>query len=102
MLWIYLSKAVLGMSSQLGIYQYPPTVSRSLLSPTTLLSCIAWLTLLIAAIRWRRRYPLFAVSVLWYLAGHVIESTIVPLELYFEHRNYIPIIGPLFGLKLHP
>jgi tetratricopeptide (TPR) repeat protein len=36
--------------------------------------------------------------VLWYLAGHLIESTVVPLELYFEHRNYIPIIGPLFAL----
>jgi len=54
--------------------------------------------LLAASIVWRRRYPLFALAVLWYLAGHLIESTVVPLELYFEHRNYIPIIGPLFAL----
>jgi hypothetical protein len=28
----------------------------------------------------------------------VIESTVLPLELYFEHRNYLPIIGPVFAL----
>lgn len=105
-LWIYLSKAVVGIPSQLGIYQYPPPVSRSLWNMPTLLASSAWLALSIASIAWRRRYPLFAVSVLWYLAGHLIESTVVPLELYFEHRNYVPVIGPLFGLAsflvLHP
>jgi tetratricopeptide (TPR) repeat protein len=98
-LWIYLSKAVLGVPSQLGIYQYQPTISRSLFEPATFLACIAWLALLATSIAWRRRYPLFAVAVLWYLAGHLVESTVVSLELYFEHRNYMPIVGPLFGLS---
>jgi tetratricopeptide (TPR) repeat protein len=97
-LWIYLSKALLAIPDKIGIYQYPPTVSRSLLDPATLLASLAWITLLLASIAWRRRYPLFAIAVLWYLAGHLIESTVVGLELYFEHRNYMPIIGPLFGL----
>ena len=26
----------------------------------------------------------------FFLASHLIESTSIPLELYFEHRNYIP------------
>ncbi len=47
---------------------------------------------------WRRRYPLFALAVLWYLAAHLIESTVVPLELYFEHRNYLAVVGPLFAV----
>jgi hypothetical protein len=97
-LWLYLLKALFGIPGQLGNYQDAPTVSRSLFSSATFLACFAWLALLIASIVWRRRYPLFAVAVLWYLAGHLIESTVVPLELYFEHRNYIPIIGPLFAL----
>jgi len=105
-LWVYLLKALVGMPSQLGVYQDVPTVSRSLLSPATILASFAWLSLLVASIVWRRRYPLFAVAVLWYLAGHLIESTVVPLELYFEHRNYIPVVGPLFALAsflfLHP
>jgi len=105
-LWVYLLKAVVGLPSQLGIYQDVPTISRSLLSPATFLACFAWLSLLVASIIWRRRYPLFAVAVLWFLAGHLIESTVVSLDLYFEHRNYIPIMGPLFALCsflfLHP
>ena len=105
-LWVYLLKALVGIPSQHGIYQDVPTISRSLFSPATFLACVSWLSLLVASIVWRRRYPLFAVAVLWYLAGHLIESTVVSLELYFEHRNYIPIIGPLFALCsflfLHP
>jgi hypothetical protein len=105
-LWIYLSKALVGIPSQLGIYQYPPSVSHSLFNPATFLASFAWFALLIASLVWRRRYPLFAIAVLWYLAGHLIESTVVSVEVYFEHRNYMPVIGPLFGLSsylvLHP
>jgi hypothetical protein len=96
-LWVYLSKAVIGIPSQLGIYQELPTISRGLNNPVTFLACVAWVALLVTSILWRRRYPLFAVAILWYLAGHLIESTVVPLELYFEHRNYVPIVGPLFA-----
>lgn len=32
-------------------------------------------------------------GVVFYLCGHVIESTVLPLEIYFEHRNYIPLVG---------
>jgi predicted negative regulator of RcsB-dependent stress response len=28
----------------------------------------------------------------------MLESTLIPLELYFEHRNYLPIIGPVYAL----
>jgi hypothetical protein len=86
------------MPSTLGIFQDPAIVAKSLWQPITLLACVSWLSLAVAAIIWRRRYPLAALAVLWYLAGHLIESTVVPLELYFEHRNYLPIIGPLFAL----
>lgn len=97
-LWIYLFKAVLGLPGQLGIYQPAPDIVRSMLQPYALAASLAWLALLAAAIRWRRRYPLGALAVLWYLGGHLLESTVVPVELYFEHRNYLPIIGPVFAL----
>ena len=97
-LWIYLSKAVIGNPVRLGIYQYEPAVTRTLWDTWSILACLGWLSLSVTAIRWRRRLPLFSVAVLWYLAGHLVESTVVPLELYFEHRNYIPIVGPLFAL----
>lgn len=97
-LWTYVLKALAGFPEKLGIYQDPPTVSRSLFDPATFIAGISWLALLVASIAWRRRYPLVAFAVLWFLAGHLIESSVVPLELYFEHRNYVPIIGPVFAL----
>jgi len=97
-LWVYLQKALLGLPAHLGVYQTPPGVSRSLFEPLTFLASISWLALVAVSIVWRRRYPLFALAVLWYLAGHLIESSFVPLELYFEHRNYLPVIGPLFAV----
>ena len=97
-LWEYLFKAALGLPGWLGIYQDAPGVARNALQPMTLLAGLSWLLLLAAAIRWRRRYPIAALAVLWYLGGHLLESTVVPIELYFEHRNYLPIIGPVFAL----
>ncbi len=100
LLWVYLFKAILGRPDTLGIFQDPPTVARSLFQPATLLACISWLALAVGAIVWRRRYPLVALAVLWYLGGHLIESTHLALELYFEHRNYLPIIGPIMALGI--
>ena len=97
-LWLYLLKALFGLPDKLGIFQDAPTVSRSLFEPLTLLASLSWLLLAGAAVVWRRRYPIAALAVLWYLAGHLIESTVVMLELYFEHRNYLPIIGPIAAL----
>lgn len=36
---------------------------------------------------------LFAFGVFVFLVGHSLESTVFPLELYFEHRNYMPGVG---------
>lgn len=38
----------------------------------------------------RRRMPLIAAATLFFAAGHLLESTSLALELYFDHRNYIP------------
>lgn len=67
------------------------TAATSLLDPwrvgIPLASCVALIGL---AIVWRRRFPTVAIAVLFFFAGHALESTSVPLELYFEHRNYLP------------
>lgn len=97
-LWIYLHKAVVGLPARLGIYQGPPAVARSLLEPTALLATLAWIVVLVFALLGRRRTPLFAFAVLWFAAGHLLESTVIPLELYFEHRNYLPVVGPVYAL----
>ncbi len=63
----------------------------------TLASLIIWVGLVSMAIYLRKRIPLFSFAVLFFLTGHLLESTVFPLELYFEHRNYLPSLGVLGG-----
>jgi tetratricopeptide (TPR) repeat protein len=46
--------------------------------------------LLIGAILLRKRMPALSAALLFFFAGHAMESTTIPLELFFEHRNYLP------------
>lgn len=98
LLWVYLQKALVGVPSALGIYQGTPEVSPGLRDPVTLLAVTAWLLVMGVAVVYRRRWPLFGVAVAWFIAGHLLESTVLPLELYFEHRNYLPIVGPVYAV----
>jgi tetratricopeptide (TPR) repeat protein len=52
-----------------------------------------------AAVAKARRYPVVSFGVLWYLAGHSLESGILGLEIAFEHRNYIPSLGVFLCLS---
>jgi hypothetical protein len=97
LLWVYLQKALLSSAGALGVYQPSPEVSHSLFGARALLSSLAWLVLTGVSIIYRRRWPLLALAVLWFLGAHSLESTVLPLELYFEHRNYLPIVGPVYA-----
>lgn len=54
---------------------------------------LSWGLVILWAISNRKRHALGALAVLWFLGGHVIESTTLPLELFFLHRNYLPSLG---------
>ncbi len=76
-----------------GLFHDGFPISRGLLEPATTAIATGALFLLILAAWWyHRRFPLFALAVGFYLGGHLIESTVIPLELYYEHRNYLPTL----------
>jgi tetratricopeptide (TPR) repeat protein len=78
------------------LVDYDVALSRSLwVPPTTALSVSAIVALVGLAIWWWRRVPLASVAVLWFLGHLVIESTIIPLDLAYEHRLYLPSTIPL-------
>jgi len=54
--------------------------------------------LVIFAFVTRKKYPLIFFGVLWFFIGHILESSFIPLDLYFEHRNYLPMVGLLLVL----
>jgi len=85
--------------SQLGLFHEDILPSRGLLQPFSTLPSVAGIAVLLASAVWlRRRLPLLSFGILWFFAGHVMESTILPLELTFEHRNYLPGFGLILGI----
>jgi hypothetical protein len=74
-------------------YDFP--ISRGILDPPTTLISILMVAGLIGYSIWKaRKRPLLSFFVLWYFGNLVIESSVFPLELVFEHRLYLPAVGP--------
>jgi len=95
----YLLLLFLPVRSKLGPFHDDYIVSHGLFDPPSTLFCVVgWLALTALAIIKRERHPLISFAVLWFLIGHSLESTVFNLELYFEHRNYLPSLGPLILL----
>jgi hypothetical protein len=98
----YLSLLVYPHPSRLNLdYDFP--VSHSLLDPpTTLISLLAIAALLVLSVWKARESRLLSFSILWYFGNLAIESSIFPLEMVYEHRLYLPSVGPflLFSLAL--
>jgi tetratricopeptide (TPR) repeat protein len=66
-------------------------ISRSLLTPWSTLPAIIIIFVSIGiALRMGRKRPLIAYCILFFFLNHVIEGSIIPLELIFEHTNYLP------------
>lgn len=93
--WTYLGDIWLARTSVGGLFHDDIVLSTGLLQPlSTLFAVLGILTLIVFAVlsRWARSPVVAAagVAVGFYLAGQVMESTWLQLELAFEHRNYLP------------
>jgi hypothetical protein len=85
--------------SGFGLHHDDVIISHGLLSPPATLASIAFLVFLVVfAWKIRKRYPFVSFGVLFFFAGQALESTIIPLELMHEHRNYLPSYGLLLAL----
>ena len=95
----YLRQTILPQLSGLGVVHDDFPISTSLLSPaSTLTSLVVLVALLGLAVWWRKRWPLVALGILWFFAGHSLEAGPLSLELYFDHRNYLPLLGPIIAV----
>ena len=103
----YLRLLVFPVRSELGPFHDDYPLSTGLLQPRATLGAVAVIIgASIAAWLCRKGgWRLFTLGWAWFLWAHVIESTVIPLELYFEHRNYLASPGiaiALAGLLFHP
>jgi len=105
-LWRYLALVALPLPSWQNL-GHEVAISRSLLEPPTTLLAGAGLALLFAGlVATARHRRLVAFCGLWFFVNLAIESTFVPLALMWEHRLYLPLVGPalivshtLFGFR---
>ncbi|MSR13135.1 MAG: tetratricopeptide repeat protein [Gammaproteobacteria bacterium] len=95
----YLGLIIAPSRRALGFFHDDITLSTGLLAPLSTLGAIIGLASLLVGGWWLRfRLPLVSCGILWFFAGHLMESTIIPLELMFEHRNYLPSFGIIVSL----
>lgn len=84
-----------------GLFNDGFAASTGWQSPASTLPSLFAITLLVVfATTCRRRYPAWSSALLFYFAGQLLESTSIPLELYFEHRNYVPALLMFWPLSL--
>lgn len=97
----YLGQILLPRVNDMSLFDSGTEISLGLWSPPTTLPAIIALGFMLAgclyAVCKNIWHPL-AFAIGWFLAGHLLESTSIPLELRFEHRNYLASYGILFGV----
>jgi len=99
-LWDYVSVLLLPNGAKMGLVHDDFPLSTGWLSPaTTLLAALSWVGIVcFTVLRFGRRRPSIAFGVIFFLVAHGLESTFLPLEIYFEHRNYLPAVGLYLAL----
>lgn len=67
------------------------SLSYSFMDPiTTSLSLISIMALIALAVLIARNERLISFGILWFFGNLAIESSVIPLEIMFEHRVYLP------------
>ena len=89
-LFLYVSLLLYPIPSRLMLL-HDIDVSRTLFEPWTTLAAIVGIALCLffTALK-AKKYPLLSFAILFFFLNHLVEGTVIPLELIFEHRNYIP------------
>ena len=95
----YIAWTLLPAPGALSFYHDQFPISTGLLSPWTTLAALGLLASLAWLIgRWRKRHPMAALGIAWFLGCQLLTGTILPLELVYEHRNYFASLGLMLAL----
>ncbi len=98
-IWFYLSLLLLPRLNRFGLHHDDYTLSTSFIDPITTTIAVGGIAgIVVVAVIAVWRYPLITFSIGWFLIAHVLESSVIALELVHEHRNYLPTMGIVLGL----
>lgn len=86
--------------NDLGLYHDDFPLSTSL--DIDVIACSSVIFLAIVMIFYfKKRAPILSFGLAWFLVSQAIESTLLPLELVFEHRNYLASVGLLLIISYY-
>lgn len=91
-LWWYVGMIFIPLLRNMTIYHDNNWVATPENIPAYI-ALSALIALALIAFGLRHRAPLIGFGILLFLSSHLLESTILPLELVFEHRNYVGMSG---------
>lgn len=96
----YLQHLAAPYGGDTGVYTDDFRASSSLLAPvSTALSLLACAAIAVfCVVGHAGRFKPVAFGLAFFLVGHALESSFIPLELYFLHRNYLPGYGVYLAL----
>ncbi len=95
----YIQMSLLPNPPRMGVYTDDFTPSLGLFKPLSTVIAILFLsTISIAAWRFRKLAPSVFAGWFLFLVGHSVEASILPIELYYEHRNYLPGLGLFYAV----
>ena len=92
----YLSQIFYPVPSRFSI-AHDVIISNSFLKPWTTIPAVLIIVLLIGTgISQIKKRPVLSFGILFFFLNQIIESSVLPLELVFEHRNYLPSLFLFF------
>ena len=94
--WQYIAELLLPMGVDPGLYHDDIVVSLGLFTPWITVLAVVGLIVFVVSISYaviKAKLQLISLGLGLFFIGHLLESTIINLELYFEHRNYLPSVG---------
>lgn len=95
----YLAQLLLPRGALMGLYTDDVMASSGWLSPpSTLYALLGLIAISAGAIAARKKAPGLFAGWFFFLVAHIIESSFLPLDLSFEHRNYLPAVGFVWAL----
>ncbi|MGE3319466.1 MAG: tetratricopeptide repeat protein [Candidatus Berkiella sp.] len=90
----YLKLIIIPQLTDMGLYHDDFIITRTIDVQTALCSLLLG-SMALLVIFLRKRAPMVSFGIAWFFVSHAIESTVLPLEMVFEHRNYLASVGLL-------
>lgn len=89
---LYLKLFFVPVPGTMSLFHDGFPITRSL-DAETLALALGWSGMLIVGLLLRRRATWIGFGILFFFSCHLLESTVIALEMVFEHRNYLAILG---------